>query len=52
MTDEQLRIFQLKMFNLFGFKVDVYHSEKHRGVLVFPHGKAFHPMNVIYQMSY
>lgn len=52
MTDDQLLAIQKRLYEVNGFKVDVYHSEKHRGVIAVPHGKSLHPFNVIYRVKY
>lgn len=35
-----------------GFKVDVYHSEEHKGILAVRHGEPLTPFNIIYQQRY
>lgn len=52
MTDEELKDLQKKIALNHMQKVDVYHSEQHRGILVVPHGAALHPINVIAKIQY
>lgn len=51
-TMEELKELQERLYWELGIKVDVYHSEKHRGVLVIPHGQSINPFNVIKSYSY
>jgi hypothetical protein len=52
MNDEQLKQLQAELFFEFGFKVDVYQSEFHRGILVVPHGQPLIFQNVIKVFNY
>jgi hypothetical protein len=52
MSDAQLLAVQRQFALQFGHKVDLYHSEKHRGILVVPHGASLHPRNVIATYQY
>lgn len=52
MTDDQLVLMQRQLAVKFGIKVDVYHSEMHRGILVVPHGLPLHPENIISAINY
>lgn len=52
MSDEQLKSIQKQFAIQFGQKVDLYHSEKHRGILIVPHGTSLHPRNVIATYQY
>jgi hypothetical protein len=52
MTDEELKALQKQIALNLMEKVDIYHSEKHRGVLVVSHGAALHPNNIIAKFQY
>jgi hypothetical protein len=52
MTDEQLRSLQEQIAMQFGKKVDVYHSEINRGVIVVSHGMPLHPQNIVSVIQY
>ncbi|HDR7932585.1 MULTISPECIES: hypothetical protein [Bacillus] len=52
MTQERLIEIQKKLAKQFMQKVDVYHSEKHRGILVVGHGQALHPHNILAVIPY
>lgn len=52
MTDEELQAIQKQLALELMQKVDVYHCDKYRGVLVVPHGAALHPNNVIARFQY
>ncbi len=52
MTQEELLRLQRDLCERFGGKVDVYHSEEHRGVIAVPHGHSLDPFNVIYRANY
>jgi hypothetical protein len=47
MSDEQLKEIQEQFALQFGRKVDLYHSERHRGILIVPNGLPLHPTNII-----
>jgi len=52
MSDEQLKVLQKQFALRLGQKVDLYHSERHRGILIVPHGLPLHPRNVIATYQY
>jgi uncharacterized protein YqhQ len=43
---------QKQLYYQLGFKVDVYHSEEHRGILAVKHNQPLTPFNVIFSMNY
>jgi hypothetical protein len=51
-TMEELKKLQEQLYWQFGTKVDVHHSEKHRGIIVVPHGSPLNPFNVLATYSY
>ena len=52
MNQKQLLNLQERLAKRLGRKVDVYHSEKHRGVLAVEHNQPLTPFNIIYRMNY
>lgn len=52
MTQERLIEIQKKLAMQFMQKVDVYHYEKYRGILVVGHGQALHPHNILAVIPY
>lgn len=52
MDNQQLLNLQAQLFNYFGFKIDLHHSEEHRGILVVKHDQPLKRMNVIHAISY
>ncbi|UBR30209.1 hypothetical protein LCG60_27065 [Bacillus sp. SD-4] len=52
MTQERLIEIQKKLASQFMQKVDVYHYEKYRGILVVGHGQALHPHNILAVIPY
>ncbi len=51
-TDNTLLVLQRDIAMQVGHKVDVFHSEKHRGILIVPHGHELNPFNVIANIGY
>ena len=52
MLIEQLVEIQKHFALQLGKKVDLYHSERHRGILIVPHGLPLHPKNIIATYQY
>jgi hypothetical protein len=48
----ELENLQQQFFFQLGYKVDLYHSEEHRGIIIVPHGRPLHPANIVKAFNY
>jgi hypothetical protein len=51
-TPQELESLAGQFFFELGFKVTIYHSELHRGIIVTKDGAPLHPMNVVKAFNY